>query len=67
MKIIDHKHQLENGKDREEFWIHILIGILKSEYPQMFKNRKPAITKTGDLLEIKGLNIGKEMITEKRD
>lgn len=59
--IIDHHEQVEKGKDREEYWVHVVIGMLKSEYVEMFKNRKPMIKKTGDVIEIRGLNIDKTM------
>lgn len=61
--IIDHKHQMEGGKDREEYWIHMIIGMLKSDYVNLFKDVKPKITKTGDLLEFTGLNTEKEILT----
>lgn len=63
--IIDHKSQTESGKDREEHWIHIILGMLKSEFPAYYKDRKPTITKTGNNIKIKGLNIDKEIKTER--
>jgi len=65
MPIIDHKHQTEHGKDREEYWVHMIIDMLKSEFPSYFKNRKPIITKTENLLELKGLNIEGGIITQR--
>ncbi len=63
--IIDHKQQLENGKDKEEYWVHMIIGMIKSKFPNMFKNRKPIITKKNNLIEISGINSYKEIKLER--